>query len=148
MKQNFILVAILLATLSIVNALPHQLNKRATTFIPCPGNIPFITTTLTPDPPTGAGANELITISGTLPNPVVAGSKLVIGTFDPTGTPIGAPLTLDFCTMNGATCPEEYFSLIQPVTMPSPLPTSYMIITAINDPNGNALGCSVGTINT
>src|ERR1700722_4465145 len=47
MTRNFILI--LLVTLSIVNAIPHQLYKRTTTFGPCQG-VPFINVTISPDP--------------------------------------------------------------------------------------------------
>jgi hypothetical protein len=51
MKQNYIFVLILLATLSIVNAIPHQLYKRETTFAPCPTGSPnIIKVSVEPDP--------------------------------------------------------------------------------------------------
>ncbi|RIB09373.1 hypothetical protein C2G38_2108753 [Gigaspora rosea] len=57
--KNFIFASILLALLLTVNAAPFQLNKRATTFIPCHFDEPvdFIGVKIGTDPPE-SGKNE------------------------------------------------------------------------------------------
>ena len=66
MNRNFIFVFILLAALSLVNAMPHELRKRTTTFGPCSNlDKPVLDITISPDPIV-AGASVTFTVSGTL----------------------------------------------------------------------------------
>ncbi|RIA81438.1 hypothetical protein C1645_864725 [Glomus cerebriforme] len=140
MKQNFILVAILLAMLSIVNAFPYQL---ITTFIQCP-QVPLITTTISPDPPV-AGGNELVTISGSLTTPIVPGSKLLI-LFSDGNNALTTPVVTDICTMTGVSCPAKNLRITKSVPLPAKLPAKYGMITMILDPAENPIGCSLAII--
>ena len=64
MKRDFIFVFVLLAILSMVNAIPHQLHKRDTTFIQCPkSDASLLTVSVSPDPPV-PGQTATYTISG------------------------------------------------------------------------------------
>ncbi|RIB27178.1 hypothetical protein C2G38_63315 [Gigaspora rosea] len=69
--KNLIFVFILYATLLTVNAVPHQFDKRATTFIPCPDDLPSPNVIMTPDPLV-AGQSARFNVSGTLYNDLVA----------------------------------------------------------------------------
>lgn len=102
MKQKYILVVILFAILSIVNAIPHQRHKRATTFAPCPSGSPNpITVSVQPDPPL---PNQFVifTISGTIKTgAITTGSTLVLNAIDDAGNVFGNTVTKDFVV-----CPE------------------------------------------
>src|SRR5581483_11882739 len=131
MKQNHIFVIILLATLSMVNAIPYQFHKRATTFVPClTGSPNEISVGIQPDPPV-RGSNNIFTISGTLKTGTLsAGSKLVIAAIDNTGSPLGDPVTSDICSTPNMTCPATTFSIIATVPFAN-LPATYSIIVQI-----------------
>src|SRR5438045_1354240 len=75
MNRNLIFAFILLATFSIVNAIPPQLHKRATIFEPCPDGTPLEVTEVVPDPIV-PGAKVTFSISGTLPEAIAMGSAL------------------------------------------------------------------------
>src|SRR4051794_36702723 len=119
MKQNLILVFVLLALLSIVNAIP--LHKRVTTFVPCPKGSPnAITVTIKPDPP-AAGGQTLFSVSGTVTTGTIEqGAQLVVGAVDTAGTNLFTPIVMDFCTVDGF-CPVptgNSFSVTSTVTLP------------------------------
>src|SRR5688500_11194931 len=99
MKRSLIFAIILLATLSMINAIPHQLHKRVTTFVPCPeGSLNVISVQLQPDPPV-SDSTLTIMITGTLTSGNIApGSLLNVGAVDNAGTLIGTAGTLDICT--------------------------------------------------
>ncbi|CAG8554737.1 5556_t:CDS:1 [Scutellospora calospora] len=105
MKQNFILVFILLATLSIVNA---QLHKRATKFGPCRLSPPvshFTTITLSPDPIT-LGKNVSVTLTEKLDKDIPASSKDVLQVLFLDSYNIPSDLfSIDLCTATGIKCP-------------------------------------------
>ncbi|EXX50738.1 uncharacterized protein OCT59_008814 [Rhizophagus irregularis] len=146
MKQTYILVVILFAILSIANAIPLQLYKRATTFVVCPTGSPnIITVSIQPDPPL-ANQPAIFTISGTLKTGVITtGSKLVIFVLDNNGNTLGEALTDDICSFPGMTCPANYFSLIRKVQILN-LPATYSFVVQILDASGKTLGCSLGTV--
>ncbi|GBB99808.1 hypothetical protein RclHR1_03640004 [Rhizophagus clarus] len=148
MKQNYIFFAvILLVTLSVVNALPHQLLKRDTTFAPCPTGSPnVIEVVVQPDPPPVTGKIDL-TITGTLKEGVISmGSQLIIGAIDDNGNPLSKPLVTDLCGPDGFdNCPVNSFSMIEPLTTTDLVPT-YSIIVEITDAYGQTLACSIGTV--
>jgi hypothetical protein len=150
MKQSLIFVVILLVTLSMVNAIPHQLqqlHKRVTTFSACPSGSPnSLTVTLQPDPPV-AGQPEIFTISGTIDTGTLdVGSSITIQALDDGGKPIGTVYRYRLCEQPGSKCPYSSFSTIIRVPMGSPLPTTYTILVQLFDAAGSLLGCSMGTI--
>src|SRR5437588_6441904 len=69
MNQIFIFVFILLAALSLVNAMPHELRKRTTTFEKCTNSeladVPLLDVKISPDP-VFDGASMTFTVSVTL----------------------------------------------------------------------------------
>ena len=146
MKQNLILVVILLATLSMVNAILHQLHKRATTFGPClTGSPNAISVSIQPDPPV-AGGTEIFTVSGTLKTgSITTGSKLVVFTLDSNGNILGDTAIFDICGTPGMTCPTNTFSIITKVQFGT-VPPTYSIVVQILDPSNSVLACSMGTI--
>src|SRR5688572_8643403 len=87
---------VLLVTLLIVNAIPHKLHKRATTFGPCAKGSQ-LDVTFSPDPLT-SGTIATFTIVGTLTPPASNGSQLVISLLDQQQQHIGEPLQADLCT--------------------------------------------------
>ncbi|CAB4438366.1 unnamed protein product [Rhizophagus irregularis] len=152
MKHNLILVVVLLATLSIINAIPHQLNKRATSFTTCPSGLSPNTfnATLQPDPPTAGDC--AITATGTFVIP--EGSKLLVQFFDSTANAVGEPLTADICTNGVDTCPTDGtdgtdgptpFNIMDTVTIPADAPPPFALAISIVDTTGNILGCTFGT---
>lgn len=147
MKHNLILVVVLLATLSIINAIPHQLNKRATSFTTCPSGLSQNTfnATLQPDPPT---AGQECAISATGPFVIPDGSKLLVQVFDSTAVnAVGEPLTADICT-NDDTCPTDGtpFNIVDAaVTIPADAPQQFTLaISIVDTTTGNILGCIFG----
>src|SRR5437764_33266 len=92
MNRNFIFVFILLAALSMVNAIPLQ--KRTTEFGKCPPipGVPVqpeqISVSISPDPVV-PGKDDTFTVSGTLHKEITEDYKLVIGFADLTGKTYG-----------------------------------------------------------
>jgi hypothetical protein len=148
MKQNFIFAIILLATFSMVNAIPYQLHKRATTFVPCPsGSQNSITVTIQPDPPISNG-ELLITVSGTLTSGTIdTGSQFVFQAFNKAGEG-GTPTTVDICSKSENICPivtGNSFSIVNKVTTGT-LTGTYTIAVSILNATGAVLACSIGTV--
>jgi hypothetical protein len=141
MKQNIIFVALLLATLSMVNAVPYQLRKRAISFADCASGSPIpLTVTAQPDTPT-AGEALTLTITGTPTNDLDTGSNLTIQMDE------NDPDTVDFCTSEGITCPVTAgtaFTTTQQVTVPDTAPST--ITVTLTDATGAVVGCSEGTV--
>jgi hypothetical protein len=146
MKQNYIFVFILLATLSIVNSIPHQLYKRETTFAPCPTGSPnIIKVSIEPDPPPTTGI-MILTISGTLKTGIISvGSQLVIKGVDNAGELLDNPLVYDICNLPDITCPTNYFSIKKSIELTNIYPT-YSNIVQILSASGQILACSIGTV--
>ncbi|RIA82443.1 hypothetical protein C1645_743773 [Glomus cerebriforme] len=144
MKQKFYSCCHLLTTFSIVNAIPHQLNKRATTFMTCPGDATTITATITPDPPV-AGGTEQVTTTGTLTTPAPAGSVIGFGFTDTAGNLIGTPIVMDLCST--VTCPATDINAMLSITLPADLPASFIFVITIVDPaTNNTLGCTAAAV--
>src|SRR6266516_3365988 len=98
MKQNFVFALILLTTLSIVNAIPHQLHKRTTEFDACsnlPPETPVLDVTISPDPVVPESKDKF-TISGTLTQDITDGIKLYIAFVDQYGNIISSDI-VDIC---------------------------------------------------
>jgi hypothetical protein len=146
MKQNYIFVFILLATLSIVNAIPHQLHKRDTTFGAClTGSPNLIKVSVQPDPPPVTGV-IIFTISGALKTgSISAGSKLVFNAIDVNGDPFAYPLTYDICGLPEVTCPTDTFSITRKIEVKKFTPT-YSVIIQLFSASGQVLACSIGTV--
>src|ERR1041385_7378270 len=111
MNHNFIFAilfsTILFATLSVVDAIPHDLHKRATTFSACPKGAPppiAFNIAITPDPPV-AGGFETFAISATPSVNVPSGSLIVAGFGDALGAE-GLPGHAEFCSIPGVKCPS------------------------------------------
>jgi hypothetical protein len=146
MKQNLILVVILLASILMVNAIPHQFNKRATSFITCPNKVypNTITVSIQPDPPV-PGQVSTFAVGGTFA--IDAGSRLIVVPSDSDGNPMD-PLIADICTTGGITCPTNTttpFSITQSFTMPAKF--SFITVTIV-DATTNILACSISKVGT
>jgi hypothetical protein len=135
MNRNFIFAIILLATFSMINAVPHQLRKRATGFNPCPiGGVDPLTVTINPDPAVSEKP-ETYTVSGTLSKDITA-QKTILGVeyTDFSKNPLGDPYTQVFSQSFKAGSP---FS-ITANNVPTPkLPSSYFIGVAVGDPSND-----------
>ncbi|CAB4478777.1 hypothetical protein RhiirA5_431863 [Rhizophagus irregularis] len=144
MKQNYIFVIVLLATLSLINAFPHQLQERDTTFVPCPSGSPNpIKVTVKPDPPPVTGS-FVLNVSGTLKTGVIsAGSKLVVKAIGDDGELLDDPIVYDMC--ESLTCPTKYFDVVAYLKSKNLLPT-FSIIVQVLSASGKTLGCSIGTV--
>src|SRR5205085_20555 len=100
--MKFIFVFILLVTLSIVNAIPHQLHNRATTFLPCNTGESPLDVTISPVP--GRAVNN-ITIRGQLSQPVTTGSTISIAFLDANNQLLAKEFILDYCNIRNIECP-------------------------------------------
>jgi hypothetical protein len=146
MKQNLILVVILLASILMVNAIPHQFNKRATSFTTCSKEAPnTITVTVQPDPPV-PGQDCTFSVGGTFA--IDAGYKMLVVPVDSTTNSLGEPLLADICTTGGITCPTDPttpFNIVQSFTLPAQIPA---LTVSIGDATGNILACSIANISS
>jgi hypothetical protein len=147
MKQNLIFLVALLATLSMVNAIPYyQLDKRATTFGPCLTGSPFpITVSLQPDPPV-PGQDCIFTVTGTIDSGIRQGAKMVVQAFDSSVNEINDPIVTDICSIPGLTCPVTSFSIIRSIPIAAGLSGTYTLAISVLDEKNAVLGCSMGTI--
>jgi len=156
MKQNLILVVILLATLLMVNATPHQLRKRATVFGPCPADPTAtappgdLTVTLSPDPPV-AGQDCVFTVGATFP--VDTPDQLIIAdapdtSTDPANqsTDVEVASPIDICTSAGVTCPTSALSMSVTVPISATATGTFDLAVLIVDATNTTLGCAVATV--
>nr|CAG8521111.1 1151_t:CDS:1 [Entrophospora candida]CAG8642904.1 2724_t:CDS:1 [Entrophospora candida] len=139
--MKFIFAFLLFATLSmVVNAIPHQLLKRASTFVECPtkpgeATSPLLTVTLSPDPVV-AGTFDSFTISGALSRPIGKGDFIGVGFFNPaTNGFIGA-------TTMAPASPATPFSQVVRVYVPAVLPAQYMIVVIVTNLKTGIIGCA------
>ncbi|RGB25136.1 hypothetical protein C1646_803065 [Rhizophagus diaphanus] len=146
MKQNFIFVVILLVSLSMVNAIPYyQLDKKATTFGPCPeGSLPILAVTLQPDPPV-PGQNCTVTATGTIDSGINPGATLVAVALDGAQNVIGSLASVDICS-SGVICPTTTLSATTTFLVDASLPATYTISIAVMNENKAFVGCSYGAI--
>ncbi|RGB36399.1 hypothetical protein C1646_758124 [Rhizophagus diaphanus] len=149
MKQNLIFIVILLATLSMVNAIPYyQLDKRATMFGPCPegpqGTLPALTVTLQPDPPV-PGQNCTATVTGTIDSGINPGAILTVIAFDSANNVIGPLGAAEICSPE-VKCPTTSLSATTTIPIDASLPATYSIAFVIMDENKAPLSCSYGAI--
>jgi len=145
--MKFIFAFLLLATLSmVVNAIPHQLLKRTTTFGQCPPVSPvqpappLLNVVLSPDPVVAKQTDEF-TISGTLSRPVEDGDLTIVAFFDPVAkAPVGDPTT-------APTDHNTPFSQKLEVNVPGQLPTPYGIGVAVGNPDTQeVIGCAFSIV--
>jgi len=150
MKQNLILVVILLATLLMVNAIPHHLRKRATTFGPCNTTDPTdptatpppeLTVSISPDPPT-QGADCTFTVAGSIA--VAAGDVLYVATVDSTGA-FNLDPSIDLCS-SGVTCPADSLSITTTASIPTETGDYSIVVFVADATNTTMLGCAVGVV--
>jgi len=139
MKRNFILVFILLVTLSTVNAIPHQLLRRVTTFQPCPdGQGAPLNVIVTPDPPK-AGDTAAFDVSGTANEVINNDAVLAIGFVNLSSDPptlVGEPFTQQICSGN-VKCPVQSGTSFEAKAEQVPVPKvsePFGIIVAVGSP--------------
>nr|CAG8633764.1 7122_t:CDS:1 [Entrophospora candida] len=144
--MKFIFAFLLLATLSmVVNAIPHQLLKRTTSFNKCPPlpsgkQPPLLTVVLSPDPVV-TGQTDNFTISGTLSRPVADGDLTGAGFFDPV-----AKIVLGEPTI-AHTDPKTPFSQVLNLDVPATLPTPYGIMVGVgNLDTQDVIGCAFSIV--
>ncbi|RIA86394.1 hypothetical protein C1645_740887 [Glomus cerebriforme] len=154
MNRNFIFVFFLLATLSMINAIPLQ--KRESKFLPCPVDPPPtpLTVSMTPDPPV-SGKDVSFTITAKLDKDVDSKTIFGIGFADASG-PLAQPTISPACDGEGEPkCPIKAgteFTLKPTVQAPDNLPTTYGIVVIIGEPTDDpkvpldAYGCAYTTI--
>ncbi|CAB4388261.1 unnamed protein product [Rhizophagus irregularis] len=146
MNRNFIFVFILLATLSMVNAIPLQ--KRATVFGKCPP-IPGLPTqpeqisvSISPDPVV-PGQTDTFTVSGTLSKEITDEYKLVIALADLSGKTYAA-----YVEDMPPTKPNTPFNVVKTESIPEDLPQSYAIgvgVTTLANPP-DVIGCALAVV--
>src|ERR1043165_687473 len=123
MNRNFIFVFILLAVLSMVNAIPLQ--KRETEFGKCPPipKLPSqpdpISVSISPDPVV-PGQNDTFPVSGTLSKEITPEYKLEIAFGDLTGKILAI-----YIEDVPPTQPKTPFNVVVAELVPEDLPTAY-----------------------
>src|ERR1044071_1959095 len=131
MNRNFIVVFILLATLSIAYAIPHELLKRETSFGQCEGGPPVLTVKISPDPVV-PGSPNTFTISGTLEEDIPESAQLMGFFSDPNARKIiRDPTKKPVC--EDSKCPKANvpFTLTLDISEVPELPTAYDIVVGI-----------------
>ncbi|GBB85640.1 hypothetical protein RclHR1_12120004 [Rhizophagus clarus] len=145
MRQNFAYLFILLATISMINAIP--LDKRATAFVACnnAANPSVLTVTINPDPPT-AGASLTINASGTATNPITQGATINAVFIDANNNILGQASIQDFCSQAGISCPVQpgQTFTIPPIMITAPASlTNTALGVNVADTNSNPVACAV-----
>jgi hypothetical protein len=142
MNQKFFFIFVLLAILSVVNAIPH---KRALIFEKCKGDNPLYVTA-SPDPLVPGGTSHF-TVSGKIAPPATAGFVLGIAFLDSTAKEfLAPPLELDLCSISDVECPLSALSVEGPVEVPANLPKSYMIVVVVFNKARTRVNCAVSYI--
>jgi hypothetical protein len=148
MNRQILLLFFLLATTSVINAIPHQLIKRTTDFGACPlVNSPTLGVTIAPDP---VVSNQPVTftISGNVPSDVPTNAALNVAFLDSTLNAL-FDFHNDFCTISGVQCPVKAntpITLTSAVT-PGQLPADYYIAVGIFDvDNQTPITCNSATV--
>ncbi|CAG8672871.1 16263_t:CDS:1 [Funneliformis mosseae] len=151
MKQNlnFILVFILLATLSMVNAIPHRLQKRSFSFGSCTPlkgkNPPPIISVEVASNTIVPGQTNTLVVTGMLIEPIFESTQLIAQFVDSeTNNFIGEPSINSIC--GGAGCPikggTQFTTIIGNLLAPSQLPDEYSIVVSVIDEFKDILGCA------
>ena len=144
MNRNLLFLFFFLASISAINAVPLQFNKRTTTFVACPpipgnpidiSNVTTLAVTVVPDP-ISSNQNVTFTMSGIAKENIPTNSSIVVGYTDPSGYVIGKPFVTDFCG-DGDSCPvKKGDTFNRTVTAEAPtLPQNYNVITEFGPTN-------------
>jgi hypothetical protein len=133
MKQNLAFAVILLAMLSMINAIP--LHKRKTEFSNCSGNFPATldVTALTPDP-IQAGQSANFTISGNFTGRLISSDfKQYIVFANGFASGYYASFSQDICSDNISSdlprCPLVEYNTTMIIQVPADLPTDDYVLT-------------------
>ncbi|RIB25835.1 hypothetical protein C2G38_2030718 [Gigaspora rosea] len=133
--KNFIFAFILFAFLLTANAAPFKLNKRTTSFSPCPfEGVDPLTVSMTPDPPE-SGTDEIFDVTGILTKHGIIKDKTILGIAyaDLDRNPIGDPYS---ATFNESYKAGDAFSVSASVPT-AHLPGSYYIGVIVGDPTND-----------
>ena len=149
MNRNFVFALILLTTLSIVNAIPHQLHKRTTGFGACanlPSDTPVLNVILSPDPVVSE-STDTFTVSGTLKQDITDAFNLYIAFTDDNGNILSSDI-VNIC--KEVACPVKAgtpYSTTQSVYVPELSGTSYIVVGIADGIGTDAhiLACSTAT---
>jgi len=154
MNRNLLFLFFFLATISVINAIPHQFNKRTTVFEACPptpGNpvdVTVLTASVTPDPIV-SNQNAKFIVSGTAKEdiPTDAEISIVYNTSD--GFVIGTPFFARFCAVGDSSCPVKQgdtFTRTLQANAPT-LPAAYSVTILINTTGPETVyGCALATV--
>lgn len=151
MNRSLVFALILLITVSIVNAIPHQLHKRTTSFGACsnvPSDTPVLSVTLSPDPVVQE-QTDTFGVSGTLKQDITDGYNLYIAFVDDNGNIISSDI-VDIC--KEVTCPVKAgtpYSTTQDVYVPSFSGSTFIVVGIANGigTSANVIGCAIGAAN-
>ena len=155
MARNLFVLLFLLATISVINAIPHKLNKRTSVFGQCPLTpaLPTFEATVTPDPVVG-GQLATYNISGIAQTDFPDNAEIIIlisDTFN--GTPYDSPFGGDFCNIPGSPpCPikkgTSFNRLFTSVQTPDGIPSSFAdtILLMQADTTTSTIACAVATV--
>src|SRR5687767_14681396 len=127
MKQNLTFAVILLAMLSMINAIP--LHKRKTEFSECLEELSLDITSMTPDP-IQAGTNVTFTISGNFTeHPITSESQQNIVLAQ--GFNFSSAFSQDICSDSSSSdipkCPVTDYNTKMIIQAPADLPDAYII---------------------
>ena len=150
MNRNLLFLFFFLA---VINAMPHQFNKRTTDFKKCPsipGNpvkVTPLTVTVVPDPIV-SNKNATYTISGTAKVDIPTDVKhaIVYNKIGGFGPVIGLPFFADFCKGSNP-CPVkkgDTFNRTYTAEAPT-LPTVYAVTITVNTPEV-VYACALATV--
>ncbi|CAG8625574.1 15120_t:CDS:1 [Funneliformis mosseae] len=153
---NFILVFILLATLSMVNAIPLRLQKRSIPFGPCPPprenypSPPLISVEIANET-ISLGQTNVLVVSGTLFADITDSTQLIAHFADPkTNKYVGEINSSFICSGKG--CPikarTEFNSFISDFLAPYRLPDPYSIVVSVVDNLSVVLGCATALVDS
>ncbi|CAG8598635.1 11249_t:CDS:1 [Paraglomus brasilianum] len=155
MTRNLFFLLFLLAAISVINAIPHKLNRRTSVFGQCPLSpaLPTFDATIVPDPVVG-GQLATYNISGTAQTDFPDDAEIIILISDAFGqAPYDSPFGGDFCNIPGnPPCPikagtsfNRLFSSVQtPDGIPSTFTDTILIMQA--DTTTSTIACAVATV--
>ncbi|CAG8598223.1 2807_t:CDS:1 [Diversispora eburnea] len=148
MNQNLIFVFILFATLSVVDSLPHRLDKRDSslewgTCYTSAGTFPRLNVETSVFPV--EGQQDTFTVSGPLPTDINANDKLYMIFVDDDDPKNKITFSTSACGENGLPqCPIKagtQFSIPILLTVPQ-FPDAFDILAVIGNPPDETLGCA------